>query len=212
MKFSTLLIGFTGLLASTVQAGIFTDQPFEKVTWNSGSKYDVIWNDDGKSPSIKTLNNLKIELMAGTEDTQFPVDVIATGVKGTAQKVSYTVKKNIGPSGNFYFIKYTSGSYTAYSGTFTIAGTTGNIPNFDPNNPGVPLTATKSGASTSTSDASSPSSTSSASAAGQTSSSSSASPSTSAVPKSSGSSTIYPSSNMAGLSLAIVLLAVSYLY
>ncbi|RHZ51188.1 hypothetical protein Glove_482g71 [Diversispora epigaea] len=141
MKFLSLLC-LIGLIY-TVQAGLYTNTPYDGIIWKGGSTVSINWVDDNKKPSLAELDSLTIELCAGTEKSQYFVATIATGVKGTALTVSYSVPTTLGPEGDFYFIKYSQGSNIFYSARFTITGISGTIPDFDPNNPNKPPTTTK---------------------------------------------------------------------
>jgi hypothetical protein len=157
MKFLSLLC-LIGLIY-TVQAGIYTNSPYEGIVWKAGTPCTINWADDNKAPLLAELDSLTIELYAGTEKYQHFVDTIATGVKGTALTVPYTVSSTLGPEGSFYFIKYTQGKYIFYSARFTITGITGTIPDFDPKKPDEPFTSTvstKDPKSTTTSDGDDP--------------------------------------------------------
>ncbi|CAG8542725.1 13623_t:CDS:2, partial [Racocetra persica] len=66
---------------------------------------------------------------------QFEVKTIAKNIKGTARRHKFKVPEKLGPPGDFYFLKYTDSrhrSYVDFSGFFTINGTKGTIPGFDP--------------------------------------------------------------------------------
>ncbi|CAG8496791.1 4058_t:CDS:2, partial [Cetraspora pellucida] len=74
-------------------------------------------------------------IIVGGPDKSFQVKIIGKKVKGTARRHNFTVPKELGPSGSFYFLKYTDSrhpSHTDFSGYFTISGTNGTIPGFNP--------------------------------------------------------------------------------
>ncbi|CAG8515110.1 4198_t:CDS:2 [Diversispora eburnea] len=140
MKFLSLicLIG----LIYTVQAGIYTNTPYVGVTWTGGSSYPINWVDDNNKPSLTELDNLTIELCAGTEKNHHFVATIGKA-KGIAKTITYSVPTKIGPEGDFYFIKYHQGDNIYFSARFTIKGISGTIPDFDPSNPDKPVISTK---------------------------------------------------------------------
>lgn len=144
MKFSITLLVAALYLFSSVKADISTTSPFATVVWNGGEPEQVTWNDDGKAP---TLSNIKgpvtIQLMAGGSLNQVFVANISTIPSAVIGQVSYNVPKDVGPPGNFYFIKYIAGEdHTAFSGTFSIQNVNGVISGFDPNNPNGPSNST----------------------------------------------------------------------
>jgi hypothetical protein len=157
MKFNLILLAAVGFLANTVSAGIATNSPYDKITWTGGNTEVVTWAEDGKTPKLTdpALSKVTIQLMTGNVK-QIVVDTISKSVAGTAKSVQYKVPKTVGPPGNFYFIKYSAGTYTAFSGRFTIQGVNGTIPGFDPNAPlSDPISTTPSSNSTSDSSSSS---------------------------------------------------------
>ncbi|CAG8562360.1 16758_t:CDS:2 [Funneliformis caledonium] len=119
---------------NNILAGITTNSPFQSVTWNGGEQENVVWADDGKAPALSKIGQVTIDLMAGGEENQVLVDNIGKA-PATAKTISYKVPVTVGPPGDFYFIKYTSGSYISYSGTFSIEGVKGTVNGFDPKNP-----------------------------------------------------------------------------
>ncbi|KAF0517627.1 hypothetical protein F8M41_016893 [Gigaspora margarita] len=134
MKF-TILLFVAGFLISVIYASIETLTPFKDVVWNGGDNEIIKWKENNNPPLLKDLKDVTIHLMAGGPDKQVEVGIIAEHVKGTKLSLKLNVPKKLGPSGPFYFIKYTSPSNTSYSdfsGFFTINGTTGTIPGFDP--------------------------------------------------------------------------------
>ncbi|CAG8540029.1 14130_t:CDS:2 [Acaulospora colombiana] len=142
------------------EAGVEILNPYTGIVWKGGETEQIKWQDNNQAPLLSTLTNLVFELMAGTQDTQFPVAQIANNVQGSSLSLTYTVPANLGPQGSFYFIRVTqpSSSYTAYSADFEIDNINGTIPNFNPSNPGTPLTSTTADASSTASSSSTPSS------------------------------------------------------
>ncbi|CAB4391791.1 unnamed protein product [Rhizophagus irregularis] len=127
MKFSTILLGVALYMLSPVSAGITTNTPFASVTWEGGDDEDIIWADDGKAPKLADLGITTIDLMMGNSTVQVFVANIAK-VPATAKQVEYHVPETIGPISNNYFIKYTAGTYTSYSGSFRIEDVYGQAP------------------------------------------------------------------------------------
>jgi len=157
MKSLTLIIAAASLLISfismPVKAGVEVLSPYTGITWTAGSTEKITWQDNGDAPLLSSLNAMTITLMAGKQNAQFPVAVIASNVQGSSLTESYTVPKDVGPAGAFYFLQFSQGSNLYYSGYFTISGVSGTIANFNPNDPGVPLTTSSaSPSSSSTSD------------------------------------------------------------
>ncbi|CAJ0633822.1 20751_t:CDS:2 [Entrophospora sp. SA101] len=119
MRISTILI-FTSLLLTTVKAGVFTTSPFSKTIWTAGATETITWKDDGKNPSIKTLNKLQIDLFNGNDTSiQTFVRNVANDVDANTRKFTYAVPSDVGPEGQ-YFLKYTQGTYVETSGVFQI--------------------------------------------------------------------------------------------
>ncbi|CAJ0836631.1 11215_t:CDS:2, partial [Entrophospora sp. SA101] len=99
MRISTILI-FTSLLLTTVKAGVFTTSPFSKTIWTAGATETITWKDDGKNPSIKTLNKLQIDLFNGNDTSiQTFVRNVANDVDANTRKFTYAVPSDVGPEG-----------------------------------------------------------------------------------------------------------------
>lgn len=136
---STVLLGVALYLLSPAEAGISTNTPFNGVTWNGGDTENVVWVDDGKAPKLAEIGLTSVDLMKGDAKTQAFVTNIGK-VQAAAKEVQFKVPKDVGPVGNDYFIKYTAGTYTAFSGTFTIDNVDGKAPAPAPA-PGAPAPA-----------------------------------------------------------------------
>jgi hypothetical protein len=142
MKFSIILLGAALCLFSSTEAGISTGTPYNAVTWNGGDVVKITWSDDEQPPLLESIGITTVDLMVGGNSSQVKVANIGT-TQAFAKEIGYTVPKDVGPPGTFYFIKYTANTYTSFSGTFTIANVNGVIPGFDPKNPNpVPTPAT----------------------------------------------------------------------
>ncbi|CAB4434357.1 unnamed protein product [Rhizophagus irregularis] len=127
MKFSTILLGVALYMLSPASAGITTNTPFATVSWEGGDDEEIIWADDGKAPKLADLGITTIDLMMGNSTNQVFIANIAK-VPATAKKVEYHVPETIGPISNDYFIKFTAGTYTSYSGSFRIEDVYGQAP------------------------------------------------------------------------------------
>ncbi|CAG8586457.1 7839_t:CDS:2 [Paraglomus occultum] len=141
---------FIVLLVSIAQAGIFTTSPVSSTVWKAETQQTITWINS-KNPPLEQLKSVTIQLMTGPEEQQIPVLTIGQGIQGIAKKFVFKgVPKNLGPSGQFYFLKYSDGDYSGFSARFTIDGIDGTIPGFDPNNPNATANNTTAGNSTST--------------------------------------------------------------
>lgn len=127
MKFSTILLGVALYLLSPADAGISTNSPFNSITWKGGEGEKVVWVDDGKAPKLAQIGITSIDLMMGDASSQTFVANIGK-VPATAKQINYEVPEDVGPPGSNYFIKYTAGDYTAFSGTFSIEDVNGKAP------------------------------------------------------------------------------------
>ncbi|RGB44163.1 hypothetical protein C1646_1390 [Rhizophagus diaphanus] len=127
MKFSTVLLGVALYMLSPVSAGIVTNTPYATVTWEGGDEEDIVWTDDGKAPKLADIGIVTIDLMMGNSVDQIFIANIAK-VPATAKRVEYQVPETIGPISNDYFIKFTAGTYTSYSGSFRIEDVSGKAP------------------------------------------------------------------------------------
>lgn len=216
MKFSIILLGAALYLLSPTKAGIATTSPFNKVTWNGGDTVKITWDEDGTVPLLGDIGITTVDLMAGGDSVQSKVVTIGQ-TQAIAKEIGYVVPKDVGPPGNFYFIKFTAGAYTSFSGTFSIENVNGNIPEFDPNNPNgkappagataaaIPSTPTAPNDPKSNANSASPSNPSSPTA--------SASPVQSPLPSTlSGNAAANLLPSFAGIATAAVALTLTYLY
>ncbi|CAG8605479.1 2363_t:CDS:2 [Acaulospora morrowiae] len=140
------------LITTPVNAGVEVLNPYTGIVWNGGETQQITWKENGNSPALTSLKKLTITLMTGTQESQFPVVVIASNVDGTSLSYSYTVPKNVGPEGSSYFLKFSQDTNLYFSGDFTIKGVSGKVPNFSSTG-AVSGTSTDSSSSTGTSTA-----------------------------------------------------------
>jgi hypothetical protein len=146
MKFLIILLSAALCLVSSIEAGITTNSPYSAVTWNGGDNVKVVWDDDGTLPNINDIGLTTVDLMAGGDSVQILVRHIGE-VQASAKEVDYIVPADVGPPNNNYFIKFTAGNYTSYSGTFTIANVNGKLP--EPGSPVPPAPSAPSAAASS---------------------------------------------------------------
>jgi hypothetical protein len=131
MKFTTTYLAATVAMFATVTASPFTTEPVAATKWAAGQKVVIKWTDQGK-PSLTTMGPMTIDLMTGANLKQILVQNLATNVKPTAKQLAVTVPKFTGPSGVFYFLRYTSDNQVYFTTRFLISGISGNFPGFNP--------------------------------------------------------------------------------
>jgi len=118
MKPATLLS--LALLTVGANANIFPTEPVAATTWNGGDNVKLQWKDDDKAPQLSELNDLTVELMTGTNTNQTSLSVIGKGIKGIAGTLDYTVPKDLGRPGKFYFVRFNQGKNFVWSTIFDI--------------------------------------------------------------------------------------------
>lgn len=65
------------------------------------------WSDDGESPKLSKSGwgNIDVYLAAGSQNTQFKLQKLASNVKPKKHIGVYKIDKSIGPNGDYYFIR-----------------------------------------------------------------------------------------------------------
>lgn len=134
----TTLLTLVALLAS-LQAAFavpFFTNPIASTSATGGQKLRIKWKDNDKAPaySAKAWGNSTVYLAAGSQNTQFKLQTLASNVSPSRHSGSYTVDKSIGPSGKYYFIrmegseKDSAGNpVMAFSARFTLQGMSGKF-------------------------------------------------------------------------------------
>jgi hypothetical protein len=129
------LLACVASLQSVLATPYFT-APVAATTANGGSKLQVKWTDNGKSPTYDAKNwgNATLWLAAGSENTQYKLQTIKANFAPSRKSVSFTVDKTIGPSGQYYFIRMEgtdtgSNGYPvmSFSARFTLNGMSGQF-------------------------------------------------------------------------------------
>ncbi|KAF0468323.1 hypothetical protein F8M41_025841 [Gigaspora margarita] len=100
MKYSIIIITIISYLISTIQAGLVVNKPYGDISWESGDEEQITWSDNNKDPPLSSLNKLNIDLFIG----MFSLVLFGD------------------------FIRFSQGTFFAYSGTFSIEDVSGKIP------------------------------------------------------------------------------------
>lgn len=83
---------------------------------DGGDRVTIRWQDSNDAPRASTWGGYNIWLAAGSESSQFKLDQIASDLPTSRTHVRYTIPKDIGPPGQYYFIRFES-TKTAPNGT-----------------------------------------------------------------------------------------------
>lgn len=77
--------------------------PVASTTGHGGKKLKVSWKDNGQSPKLnkKDFGNIDVYLAAGSQNTQYKLQKLASNVKPKSHTGHYNISKNIGPSGEY---------------------------------------------------------------------------------------------------------------
>ncbi|SNX83014.1 uncharacterized protein MEPE_01720 [Melanopsichium pennsylvanicum] len=105
IKITTLaLLGLAA--ADTVISTIVVTKPVASTTAHGGKRLSVEWKDDGDSPTRRDWGRVNIYLATGSRDVQYKLDTIASNISYNANSANYTVDASVGPSGEYYFIRF----------------------------------------------------------------------------------------------------------
>ncbi|KAJ9117910.1 hypothetical protein QFC20_000191 [Naganishia adeliensis] len=117
-------------LASSALAGVYITNPVVNSTARPGELFTIRWVDDGTTPHLATIGSSQIALYTGSPTQQTFLQELAASIDvSTSNSVDAWIDSNLGPSGEYYFIRITSNSlkdtaqpqypYQSYSARFT---------------------------------------------------------------------------------------------
>jgi len=129
---------FLGAVLNPVLAGIYITNPVASTAAVGGQTLTVKWADDGNTPTLASVGPCSIDIYTGSKNSQTPLQNLAASVDvSKASSVTATVNANIGPNGDYYFVRFTSLSlpdptyaqykYEAFSAVFSMSGMTGSF-------------------------------------------------------------------------------------
>lgn len=131
----TLLLAALVAAATPALSTIYITNPVSNTKLKGGDKVNIHWQDNGQSPKTSDWGAIDIWLAAGSESSQFKLDKVASNLSTSRSSRSYTIPKNIGPSGQYYFFRFESqkaaangtATYMAFSARFNLSGMSGNF-------------------------------------------------------------------------------------
>jgi hypothetical protein len=136
-RFAVILV----LSASSVLGNVFVTAPVASTSWAAGGPQTVQWeasNDTTDPITLAQFGQAMIGLYAGNADEQTLLQQISpnTDVSTTAS-IQWTPQANVGPTGDNYFIRFTSINFKdpanpqypaeAFSAKFTLTGMSGTF-------------------------------------------------------------------------------------
>ncbi|KAI0046773.1 hypothetical protein FA95DRAFT_1559726 [Auriscalpium vulgare] len=135
---STSVLAFVLAAAPSALATVFMTSPVASTSWQAGQQFTVSWQDDGTAPNLQSFGPSSIGLFAGSVQQQTLLQEIADNVDvSQVSSVPFTPQASVGPSGAYYFIRFTSNSLMdtanpqfpaqAFSAKFTLTGATGTF-------------------------------------------------------------------------------------
>lgn len=122
-------------LAASTLATVFMTSPTANTVCNGGSTCNIAWQDDGNTPSLADFGTARVSIYVGSQTQQTELQVISAGVNvSTTSAIQFTVNPSIGPSGDFYFVRFQSLSANvnnvpaeAFSAKFTLNNMSGQF-------------------------------------------------------------------------------------
>lgn len=100
MKF-TAIVATILAVATPVFSTVYITNPVASTSIDGGKSLRVQWQDSNASPKITAWEGLNVWLAAGSEASQFKLAQIASNLGTDRNSVSYTIPKNLGPSGKY---------------------------------------------------------------------------------------------------------------
>ncbi|SAM00483.1 hypothetical protein [Absidia glauca] len=126
-----LILAATALLATSLvtEASMAPSYPSPGTVWKSGQQYDILWADDGTSPSITSgWKDFKIDFMTGDNNQQVFLSNVASNLDGTKiTKYTWTAPE-VKPNAAIYFFMFSNGAgQSAWTTRFGITGADGQL-------------------------------------------------------------------------------------
>lgn len=134
--FATLITALA--LAQYALAGVYVTNPTASAAGTGGQVLSVSWADDGNTPRVAEVGPSSIDIYTGSRTQQYRLQNLAASVDvSKASSINATVDPAIGPSGAYYFIRFTSlglkdsaqpqYNYQSYSARFTLNNMSGTF-------------------------------------------------------------------------------------
>jgi len=125
-------------LAASAFGTVFVTSPTASTTFNGGTRAEVTWIDDGRSPSLTAFGDASLSIYVGNAQQQTLLQTIVPKVNvGNVSAVQFIVDASIGPNSSQYFIRVESLELAdpaqpqypalAFSSKFTLASMTGTF-------------------------------------------------------------------------------------
>lgn len=136
MRSTLVSLSLFAALTGQALAGVFITSPTATTTANGGQGFNVVWQDDGKSPSLATIGPCDISIYAGNVQQQTQLQQLGTVDVSQTTSLNATINAALGPNFNGYFVRVTSASlkdsstgfpYEAFSAKFTLSGMSGTF-------------------------------------------------------------------------------------
>ncbi|CDH57083.1 predicted protein [Lichtheimia corymbifera JMRC:FSU:9682] len=96
--------------------------------WTAGKQYQILWADDGKSPSVnESWTNFKIDFMTGDNANQTFLTNVAKGLDGSKTTSFTWTAPHVDPYSAIYFFMFTNAAgETAWTTRFGIVAKDGD--------------------------------------------------------------------------------------
>jgi len=125
-------------LAASALANVFITSPVASTTFTGGQQATITWQDDGLTPTLASFGPAMVGVYVGNANQQTLLQTITSSVDvSTTSSIVFTPDATIGPSGDTYFIRFTSlglkdatnSQYPAeaFSAKFTMTGMSGTF-------------------------------------------------------------------------------------
>ncbi|KAH8922585.1 hypothetical protein BT69DRAFT_224708 [Atractiella rhizophila] len=111
------------------KANVFITNPVGASEIAAGKSFEIEWQNDSDKPALKDIGDVEFQIWTGSQSKQTQLESLGT-TAATKQSLKVTIPKDIGPSGEFYFIRaVVSDDRTKdiFSSRFTVTGATGQF-------------------------------------------------------------------------------------
>jgi len=137
MRSTFVSLSLLAALTGQALAGVFITSPTATSTGNGGQAFNIVWQDDGKPPTLASIGACDISIYAGNVQQQTSLQQLSASIDVSQQStLNATINASLGPNFNGYFVRATSLAlkdsatgfpYEAFSAKFTLNGMSGTF-------------------------------------------------------------------------------------
>jgi len=131
MHFINALILAITFLATTAHATLYATTPVAATVWDARQDQTVTWKGNSTAPPLELMGKVAISLWTGGVQQQTFLQCLTCGryVAGQQKKSVVTFNTTLGPSGPYYFLRFSADALQndIFSARFTLTHMTGSF-------------------------------------------------------------------------------------